>query len=161
MTVTSVEKDLDSCTLTVTAEFTAPIEKVWELWANPRKLEKWWGPPTYPATVTEHDFSPGGDVAYHMTGPEGDKIPGRWRITEVDRPTSLEFVDSFADQEGQEVESLPQSATRVNFEEHNGVTYMQMVSSYDTREQLEQIVAMGAMEGIKQAMGQMDALLDE
>jgi len=51
MTVTSVDKDLDDLTLTLTADFDAPIERVWELWADPRKLERWWGPPEYPATV--------------------------------------------------------------------------------------------------------------
>ena len=50
MTVTSVDKDLDDLTLTLTADFDAPIERVWELWADPRKLERWWGPPEYPAT---------------------------------------------------------------------------------------------------------------
>ena len=37
-------------TLTITAEFNAPVTRVWELWENPRLLERWWGPPTYPAT---------------------------------------------------------------------------------------------------------------
>ena len=43
MTVTNVDKDLDARTLTITAEFDAPLERVWELWADPRKLERWWG----------------------------------------------------------------------------------------------------------------------
>ena len=46
-------------TMTITAEFDAPIERVWQLWADPRQLERWWGPPTYPATVVDHDLSPG------------------------------------------------------------------------------------------------------
>ena len=59
MTVTSVDTDLDTLTLTLIADFTAPIEQVWQLWADPRQLERWWGPPTYPATFTRHDLSPG------------------------------------------------------------------------------------------------------
>ncbi len=50
MTVTTVDTDLDARTLTLVAEFDAPVERVWELWADPRKLERWWGPPGYPAT---------------------------------------------------------------------------------------------------------------
>ncbi|MGJ3561418.1 SRPBCC family protein [Streptomyces sp. INA 01156] len=46
MTVTSVDKDLDHLTLTVIADFTAPVEKVWQLWADPRQLERWRGLPT-------------------------------------------------------------------------------------------------------------------
>ena len=51
MSVVSVDKDLDSLSLTVLADFDAPVEQVWQLWADPRLLERWWGPPTHPATV--------------------------------------------------------------------------------------------------------------
>ncbi len=59
MSVTSVDKDFEGLTLTVIADFTAPVEAVWQLWADPRKLERWWGPPTYPATVEVHEFQRG------------------------------------------------------------------------------------------------------
>lgn len=35
MSVTSVEKDFDSLTLTLIADFRAPLEQVWQLWADP------------------------------------------------------------------------------------------------------------------------------
>ena len=72
MTVTAIRKDPAALTMTLTAEFDASPTRVWELWADPRQLERWWGPPTYPATVTAHDLAPGGRVEYHMTGPGGD-----------------------------------------------------------------------------------------
>ena len=37
MTVTSVDKDFDDLTLTLVADFDAPIERVWQLWADPRQ----------------------------------------------------------------------------------------------------------------------------
>ena len=70
MTVTAVHKDPETLTMTLTAEFDASPERVWELWADPRQLERWWGPPTYPATFTAHDLAPGSRVEYHMTGPD-------------------------------------------------------------------------------------------
>jgi uncharacterized protein YndB with AHSA1/START domain len=81
MTVTSVRKDTEALSMTLEAEFDASAERVWELWEDPRQLERWWGPPTYPATVTSHDLRPGGRVQYHMTGPEGDQSKGYWEIT--------------------------------------------------------------------------------
>jgi uncharacterized protein YndB with AHSA1/START domain len=69
MTVTSVRKDADALTMTVTAEFDASPARVWELWADPRQLERWWGPPTYPATFTAHDLAPGGRSPYDRTQP--------------------------------------------------------------------------------------------
>ena len=53
---------------------------------DPRQLERWWGPPTYPATVVDHDLTPGGRTTYFMTGPDGDKHAGYWQITAVDEP---------------------------------------------------------------------------
>lgn len=82
MTITSVQKDTEDLSMTLAAEFDAPTERVWQLWDDPRQLERWWGPPTYPATVTSHDLRPGGRVEYHMTGPEGisPRVTGRsWR----------------------------------------------------------------------------------
>jgi len=80
VTVTAVQKDPAALTMTVTAEFAASPDRVWQLWADPRQLERWWGPPTYPATVDAHDFRPGGKVDYHMTGPEGDQPRSWWEI---------------------------------------------------------------------------------
>ena len=48
MTVTAVRKAPQRLTLTVEAEFDASVERIWQLWADPRQLERWWGPPPLP-----------------------------------------------------------------------------------------------------------------
>ena len=159
MSVTSVEKDFEGLTLTMVADFDAPIERVWELWANPRKLERWWGPPTHPATFEEHDLVAGGAVSYYMTGPDGERYRGWWRVTAVDAPTSLEFVDGFANDDGTANMEMPTSAVRMRLSEREGGTRMEMRSTFDSLEQMEQIIEMGAVEGMQQSIGQMDALL--
>jgi uncharacterized protein YndB with AHSA1/START domain len=159
MSVTSIAKDFDTLTLTLVADFTAPVEKVWELWADPRKLERWWGPPTYPATVEEHDLTPGGDVTYFMTGPEGDTHRGFWRVTAVNAPKSLEFDDGFADKDGNPIADMPVTTVEVALVERDGGTRMEVRSVFDTREQMEQLMNMGMAEGIAEAAGQMDGLL--
>jgi uncharacterized protein YndB with AHSA1/START domain len=159
MTVTSLDTDLDTLTLTLVADFDAPAEQVWQLWADPRQLERWWGPPTYPATVEEHDLTAGGAVTYFMTGPEGDQHRGWWRITSVDPPKALEFTDGFADQDGTPSTDLPTTTVRMQLTERDGSTRMELRSVYDSREQMQQVLDMGMAEGIQQAVGQMDALL--
>jgi uncharacterized protein YndB with AHSA1/START domain len=52
MTVTAVRKDPQALTMTLEAEFDASAERVWQLWADPRQLERWWGPPTYRAAAS-------------------------------------------------------------------------------------------------------------
>lgn len=159
MSVTSIDKDFDSLTLTLVADFDAPIERVWQLWADPRELERWWGPPSHPATVEEHDLAPGGDVTYFMTGPEGEKYRGWWRVTSVNPPKSLEFIDGFADQDGIPIADMPTTTVRMQLTEHDGGTRMKLRSVFDSLEQMEQLLRMGAAEGLQQAVGQMDALL--
>ncbi|MFB6552548.1 SRPBCC domain-containing protein [Streptomyces sp. NPDC056405] len=159
MSVTSLDKDLDNLTFTLVADFAAPVERVWQLWSDPRQLERWWGPPTYPATVEEYDLTPGGDVTYFMTGPEGDKHRGWWRITSVDAPRSLEFTDGFSDADGVPSADMPTTTTRVTLTERDGGTRMEMRSAFDTREQMEQLAKMGMEEGLREAVGQMDGLL--
>lgn len=159
MTVTSVDKDVDRLTLTLIADFTAPVEKVWQLWADPRLLERWWGPPSYPATFEVHDLTPGGEARYYMTGPEGEKHGGWWRITSVTPPASLEFTDGFSDSEGKPNPEMPTTTVRMTLTERDGGTRMELRSVFDTREQMEQLAEMGMVEGMRQAIGQMDDLL--
>lgn len=159
MTVTHVEKDFANLTLTLVADFDAPIERVWRLWADPRQLERWWGPPSHPATVEGHDLTPGGEVTYFMTGPGGEKSRGRWRITSVSPPKSLEFTDGFADQDGAPITDTPPTTVQVQLTEHGGGTRMEVRSVFDSQQQMEELVHMGAPEVFVQAVGQMDALL--
>jgi uncharacterized protein YndB with AHSA1/START domain len=89
MTVTAVRKDPQRLTRTVEAEFDASVERIWQLWADPRQLERWWGPPTYRATFTKHDLAPGSRVESHMTGPAGDQPHGYWDVLEVEPPRRI------------------------------------------------------------------------
>jgi len=160
MTVTDVHKDLDALTLTMTAEFAAPVARVWQMWENPRLLERWWGPPTHPATMVEHDLAAGGRVRYFMTGPDGERYHGWWRVLAVDPPRRLEFEDGFADDAGTPNPDLPVTTTRVILDElPDGVTRMAIESRYASREAMEQVIAMGVEEGLTLAVGQIDALL--
>jgi uncharacterized protein YndB with AHSA1/START domain len=159
LSITSVDTDYDNLTITLIADFDAPIEQVWELWSDPRKLERWWGPPTYPATFEKHDLTPGAEVTFFMTGPEGDRSLGMWRVTAVDPPTSLEFTDAFADTDGTPIADMPVSRVRVRLIERDGGTRMEMHLTFESREEMEKLVSMGTVEGLHEAVGQMDALL--
>jgi uncharacterized protein YndB with AHSA1/START domain/pimeloyl-ACP methyl ester carboxylesterase len=162
MTVTGVRKDPRALTMTIDTEFDAPPERVWQLWADPRQLERWWGPPTYPATFTRHDLAPGSRVEYHMTGPEGDQPRGYWDIVEVDPPRSLVFRDGFANDDGSPNTDLAGTTARVTIDElGGGRTRMSIESRFPSTEAMEQVLALGMEDGLKQAVGQIDAILAE
>ena len=160
MPVTSVVKDAEARTMTISARFDAPIGRVWQVWSDPRQLERWWGPPTYPATVTEHDLAPGGTVSYAMTGPEGDRHAGWWRVRAVDAPHTLEFEDGFADADGSPSPDAPTAVIRVVLSEPaGGGTEMDITVRWATAEAMEQMLATGMDDGMTGAVGQIDELL--
>lgn len=162
MTVTSVRKDPQALSMTLDAEFDASPERVWQLWADPRQLERWWGPPTYPATFTKHDLAPGSRVEYHMTGPEGDQPRAYWDILAADAPHRLVVRDGFANDDGTPNEDMPRNEFRVNIAAAGeGRTRMSIESIFPSLEAMEQLLAMGMEEGLTQAVGQIDAILAE
>ena len=160
MTVTSVDKDPTALTMTITAEFPAEMKRVWDLWADPRNLERWWGPPGYPATFTDHDLVPGGRTKYFMTSPEGERYHGTWRILAVDEPSGIEIEDAFADEHGEPDPNQPISRMAVALDgRSDGGTRMVITTTFASTADMEKSLAMGMDEGMREAVGQMDALL--
>lgn len=159
MPVTDVTTDIDTRTITITARFAAPPERVWALYADPRQLEQVWGPPEYPATVVEHDLAPGGRMTYYMTSPEGERFGGWWKITEVDQPHSFRFRDGFADADLQPLPDMPVSENVYSFEAADGGTRAVFTSVYATAEGLQQVLRMGVEEGATSAINQIDGFL--
>ncbi len=160
MPLTDVHKDLDALTMTITAELDVPVERAWQLFADPRQLERWWGPPTYPATVHAHDLVPGGRVHYSMTGPEGDTHHGYWDVLTVDAPYGFQIEDGFADESAVPDDDLPSSRMTVRLDPRDGGgTRMSIISTFATAESMAEMLQMGVEEGFKAALGQIDEVL--
>jgi uncharacterized protein YndB with AHSA1/START domain len=159
MPVVTTTKDERALTLTLVAEYDVSPERVWQLWADPRQLERWWGPPTWPATFEQHDFTPGGAATYYMTGPDGEKARGWWRFTAIDEPRSLEFEDGFSDDAGTPNDDMPQMRMRADIEATATGSRMTVTTYFRSTAEMEQLVAMGMVEGIIGAAGQIDAIL--
>ena len=160
MPVTDVQHDLDALTLTITADFAAPVERVWEVYADPRQLERVWGPPTCPATFVDHDLSPGGRMNYYMSTPEGERYYGYWTVNAVDGPRAFTYQDGFAvDETFAPDTELPESANQVALTGTDSGTRATYTSTYSTAEALEQVLAMGVVEGAASAINQIDDLV--
>ncbi len=159
MPITSIEKDLDQLTITVVADFAASVTRLWDAYADPRQLERFWGPPSYPATFVRHDVAVGGRSVYRMTGPQGDVHYGCWEWTHVDAPRSFEVVDWFADETGAPNTDLPAAHVTFAFEETATGSRLTTVSRVDTLAQLEELISMGVLEGTREAMSQIDFVL--
>lgn len=159
MPVTSFTTDVERLSMTLVADFPVATERLWDAFADPRKLERFWGPPGYPATFGTYDLRPGGYVHYWMTSPEGQKFHGRWDVTAVDAPRSFTVTDSFADENGVRDTSTPAGTMTVTVSATSTGSRLTVLSTSPTPEALQQVIDMGQVEGMTQAMGQLDTVL--
>jgi uncharacterized protein YndB with AHSA1/START domain len=159
MPITSVTKDTEALTMTVVAEFDAPLRRLWDAYLDPRLLERFWGPPTYPARFTRHDGCVGGRSEYAMTGPDGDVSRGYWEWVAVDELKGFEVRDGFANPDGTANEQLPSMRMVFAFEAAGGGSRVSTTTYFNSADELEQLLAMGMEQGMTEAMGQIDAVL--
>nr|WP_296776026.1 SRPBCC domain-containing protein [Rhodococcus sp. (in: high G+C Gram-positive bacteria)] len=159
MTVINTTRNAEDLEFSIVAEFDAKVERVWQIWEDPRQLERWWGPPTWPATFELLEFVNGGKANYYMTGPDGEKARGWWQFTAVDAPTSLSFDDGFADDNWEPVDSLGVTKCSVTLEDIDGRTRMTTTSRFESADQMQKMIEMGMEEGMGLAMGQIDEIL--
>ena len=160
MPLTNVANDAGAQTVTFTAEFDAPVERAWQLYADPRQLEQWWNPPGYPLTITDHDLSAGGLLRAHVTAPDGQKIHAYWRIRSVDAPRSMEWEDGFLDDQGEPNPAIPPTTMRLTLAERaGGGTLMTIVVSFLSAEAMQEYLDMDIEEQMRVTFGQADALL--
>lgn len=156
MPLTSVTRDASRLTLTVVADFPVPQQRLWDAYADPRQLERFWGPPAWPATFTLHEFRVGGRAEYFLTGPNGEKWNGSWKFTAVNPIDSFEARDG---EDNAEDENMP-AGMRFTFETTRTGSRMTCVTRFSSLEAMEHTAA-GMEEGLRAAMPQLDALLAE
>lgn len=161
MPVTSVTTDPEALTMTLVGDFAAPVERLWKALTEPAQLERFWGPPGYPATFSEFDFTPGGRASYVMTSPQGDRYGGGWEFIDIDEPVSFSVLDYFTDESGARNDEMPLQRMVFRFEATETGSRLTNVTSFTSSEALEQVIAMGAIERSTLAINQLDRVLQD
>lgn len=162
MSVTSVEKDPNALTMTVTADLDATVERAWQLWADPRQFERWWGPPGYPVTVIDHDLRTGGRITFFMAGEEGERHDSTWEVVAADPPRHLELRDADVDDDGTPNDGNAMTAMIITFEPRGGDgagAVMAVRTHFDSLAGMEQVLATGVEEGMRMVLDQIDVVL--
>lgn len=161
MPVTSVDKDPEALTMTIVADFPAPVRRLWDAYADPRQLEKFWGPPGWPATFTRHDFYPGGRSEYFMSGPSGEPSAGYWEHLGLEEHRSFEVRDGFLTPEGEPNGELPSVRMIFSFAETEAGSRVTTVTYFNSQGDLESLLSMGMEEGAVAAMSQIDEVVSD
>jgi uncharacterized protein YndB with AHSA1/START domain len=160
MSVTSVEKDPESLTMTVTANLDATVERAWQLWADPRQFEEWWGPPGYSATVVDHDLRAGGRITFFMVGTEGERHDSTWEVTAADPPRLLELRDADVDGDGRPNDGHAITAMIITIDERDGGgAVMAIRTHFDSKAGMEEVLTIGFEEGMRVVLSQLEAVL--
>ena len=106
MTVTDVRKDTDALSMTITAEFDASPERVWQLWAIHASSS---AGGVRRATRRRSPARPAGRSRDRLPHdrPEGRQPRGYWEIVEVDPPSSLDLPRRLCRRRGSANHDMP------------------------------------------------------
>jgi uncharacterized protein YndB with AHSA1/START domain len=167
--ITSVSKDAESLTMTVVAEFNAPVRRLWDAYLDPRQLERFWCPPSYPTVFTRHDGCVGGRSEFVITAPDGAVSRCYWEWVVVDELKSFEVRDAVAIPDIHSAdEQLPAEAPSQGdgigrmvfaFDTTPKGSRVTTTTYFDSAAHLERMLATGMEHDIAETMGRMDLVL--
>jgi len=156
MTTTVEERDV-----VLERTFDAPRQQVFEAYTDPGKIVKWWGPTGWLTEVYKMEVKPGGMWHYCMRGPENKESWGKATYHEVKAPERLKYTDSFADSEGNTVKDMPETIVTVNFVDFEGKTRLTSRIEFASTADMENVLAMGLVQGIDQTWDRLASYLSE
>lgn len=119
----------EAAAFAITRVFNAPRERIWQAWTQREHLARWFGPKGATIAHATLELRPGGMFHYRMTHPAGMELTGRWVFRQIDPPSALVFISSFADQAGNIAPAPfpgledfpPEVLTSVTLAEHAGI----------------------------------------
>lgn len=167
MDKTSVTKDFDNSTLIIERTFNAPRQRLWDAYTVPDQFTQWWGPEGWETTVKEFNLVAGGKNHYAMKCV--DERQGEWFNQEswgmmvfeaIDTPNSFTYKDYFSDADGTLKQDMPVMTITMEFVEKEGKTTMICTGKVDSKEQLEQLVNMGMIEGMSSSLDKLAAFVE-
>jgi len=144
-------------TVSITKEFDAPRDLVWDAYTKPELLDQWWAPKPFSSRTKVMEFREGGRRFYAMVSPEGQE---RWVLQQfksITPKTNFKLFNAFADEN--ENPQLPGSDWDFTFSEGEGKTTVHVSIYNESLERLERMIEMGFKEGTAAQLNNLDELL--
>lgn len=146
--------------MTITREFAAPRQMVWDCHTKSELLDRWFAPKPFTTKTKSMDFSEGGHWHYAMVDPDGQEFWARLDYKTIRPIDAYSALDGFSDETGTPNPDLPRSDWDVNFTDKANHTVVQTVVTYKSLADLETVVQMGMEEGMASTLERLDELLD-
>ena len=152
MTLTLIS-DLE---VSLTREFDAPRERVFEAWTQPEHVSRWWGQDGSTLALCEIELRPGGEWRYVELSADGNEYPFCGEYIEVVAPERLVHTFVF---DVEPFNARPATVT-VLFEDLDGRTRMTETTVFQTRDDRDAMIEAGMEDGARQALVRLEALLE-
>lgn len=153
MAKTEITAEPGTPQIVITREFAAPRDLVFRAYTDPELLVQWLGPYELTMTVDRFDVRDGGRWRYVHTDPQGNAygFHGVFHGT----PSPERTVQTF------EFEGVPGhvSLETLTLEERDGRTLVRTVSTFQSVEDRDGMIASGMERGIRDSDERMDKLL--
>ncbi len=141
-----------------------PARYIFEAYAKPEHLMRWFGPVGYPVTMCESDFRVGGKWRMAMTGPDGVQgAPFGGTYLDITPHGRIVYDNAFEDQSGgtMNLQSAGTMIMTTTFTEENGSTTVTVSTLFDSVAMKEEYLGIGMNEGILSGMDQLEGLARE
>jgi len=153
-------------TVTLERVINAPKDNVWEAYASADIFEKWFSTDGWTTSVKHFDFTAGGYILFVMKCEDknqemfGQESWNKFEYKSITPKDTFTYIDSFSDKDGNAVPGMPSTEVTVSLEEHGNATKIASVSVFGSEEGLQQALAMGMEEGIKQTFNKLAEVIE-
>ena len=144
-------------TVSITKEFDAARDLVWDAYTKPELLDQWWAPRPFASKTKVMEFREGGRRFYAMVSPEGVEKWVLQKYKSITPKTNFTLFNAFSD-ENENLE-LPGSDWNLNFSEQDGTTKVHISIYNESLERLERMIEFGFMEGTAAQFKNLEDLL--
>jgi uncharacterized protein YndB with AHSA1/START domain len=145
--------------LTITREFDAGRQLVWDCHTKQELLDQWFAPKGLTTQTKHMDFRNGGYWHYAMVTPDGQHFWNRLDYLTIDPIDSYEARDGFCDEAGTVNPDMPRSKWEVAFSDASDRTLVTTIVQYASPDDLQKAIDMGLEGGMASTMERLDELL--
>ncbi|WP_395336208.1 SRPBCC domain-containing protein [Novosphingobium sp. BL-8H] len=146
-------------TLTISREFAAPRQLVWDCHTRSELLDRWFAPKPLSTRTAHMDFRDGGYWHYAMVMPDGEAFWSRLDYLKIDPIDGYTALDGFCDETGTVNPDMPRSNWKVTFADVSDRTLVTTVVLFASPEDLQKTIDMGMEAGMASTLERLDELL--
>lgn len=153
------DPDPDARRLVITRIIGAPRELVWQMFADPFHLVRWWGPAGFTNPVCQLDFREGGRWHHVMRGPDGRDYPADSVFSEIVPPARIVYRNARLADAVFEGNPPPSFVRVITFDDLGTGTRLTITAYFDSVDEKAAVVRRGFREGVNESFDKLEALI--